>query len=120
MNDEQVIEYLSKLPHEQLADLLRRVFSVIQPAPAESSYCRNRFYLGTAWSDLLSDEGEPERWEPWQLDAVAYMDPAQQPDGLGPDHGLCEEGSCQACGTRVGSNVKHGLCAICGHRVGMT
>ena len=77
MNDDDAIQYLSNLPDERLVAILQRVFAVKRPAPEEAVYCRNRFYLGTAWSDLESDEGEPQRWGPWELDAVAYVDPAE-------------------------------------------
>ncbi len=120
MNDEDAIKYLSNLPDERLVAVLRRVFAVKQPAPEEAACCRNRFYVGTAWSDLESDEGEPQRWGPWKLDAVAYVDSREYGDDLGPDYGLCQAGSCQSCGTRVRSNVKHGLCPICGGPAYMT
>ena len=120
MNDDDAVQYLSNLPDERLVDVLRRVFVVKQPAPEESAFCRNRFYLATAWSYLESDEGEPQRWGPWQFQAVAYVDPAEWGESLGPDYGLCQEGSCGTCGTRVRSNVKQGLCPICGARVYMT
>jgi hypothetical protein len=119
MNDEDAIEYLSGLPDERLVDVLRRVFAVKQPAPEEASYCRNRFYLGTAWSNLESDEGHPQRWGQWELDAVAYVDPAEWGGSLGPGYGLAQAGSCGTCGMRVRSNVKNGLCPICGARVYM-
>jgi hypothetical protein len=120
MNDEDAIQYLNTLPDERLVAILRRVFAVKQPASQEAAYCRNRFYLGTAWSDLESGESEPQRWGPWELEAVAYVDAFEQGDDLGPDYGLCQSGSCLACGTRVRSNVKHGLCPICDGQVYMT
>ncbi len=120
MNDEQIAEFLSGLPVERLVSILRTVFDVTHPAPAEAAHCRSRFFLGAAWSHLDSDNGEPDRWGPWELEAVAYVDPAEYGDGLGPDYGLCQEGTCQVCGTRVRSNVKHGLCSICGGPAHMT
>jgi hypothetical protein len=120
LNDNDAIQYLSSLPVERLVDILRRVFAVKQPAPEESAFCRNRFYLGTAWSYLESDEGEPPRWGSWEFDAVAYVDQAQYGDGLGPDYGLCQGGSCETCGISTRSNVKQGLCPICAAHVYMT
>lgn len=106
--------------------VLRDVFLRRQPAPEESTYCRNRFFLGTAWSQLESNETaesikDSERvWEPWTINAVAYPDPAEYSDGLGPDWGLCQEGTCGDCGNIVRSNVKKGLCSICDNKVYMT
>jgi hypothetical protein len=120
MNDEDAVQYLGNLPVERLVAVLRRVFAAKQPAPEEAAYCRNLFYLGTASSVDLSDEGEPPRWEPWELNAVAYVDLDHWDNEFGPDYGLCQEGSCPSCGTRVCSNVKRGICPICGSRIYMT
>lgn len=59
--------------------------------------------------------------DPWEIQAVAYRDPALWPaDNLGPDWGFCEFGQCQECGTAVRSNVKEGICPVCGAKVRMT
>ena len=72
MNDKRLYNIWQPVGRE--ARRCAALFAVKQPAPEEAAYCRNRFYLGTAWSDLASGEGEPQRWEPWELDAVAYVD----------------------------------------------
>lgn len=120
MNRQKVIEYLRQSPVEELVAVLQAVFKDRQPAPEEESFCRNRFFLGTAWSELESDEGQPHRWGPWDVDAVAYPDPDEYGESLGPDYGLCQSGTCTGCGFEVRSNVKRGLCAICGAGVNMT
>jgi hypothetical protein len=113
MKDEDCIEYLSNLPVERLVAVFRQVLAVKVPAPEEAAFCRSRFYLGAAWSSFESDDGASQRWGSWELDAVAYVDSREYGDEFGPNDGLCQEGSCQSCGTRVRSNVKHGICPIC-------
>ena len=122
MDRDEVVDYLTGLPTEQFVDVLRRVFARKQPAPEESAYCRNKYYLGTASSDQLESDNdeEPPRWGPWEHDVVAYPDPQAWGDSLGPDYGLAQVGSCGTCGVRVRSNVKQGLCPICGGKVYMT
>ena len=117
---QRITDYLRQMKVEELVAVLRDVFADRQPAPEEATFCRNRFFLGTAWSDLQSAEGEPERWGPWQTDAVAYPNATKYGDSLGPDYGLCEEGTCGGCGLAVRSNVKQGLCPVCGVAVYMT
>src|SRR5665213_1112889 len=107
LNDSSVTNYLRELPVERLAAILQVVFQAKQPFPEEARFCRNRFYLGTATSDLESEEKEPERWSPWVLKAVASVDQE------GPDWGLCQSGSCGICGTEVRSNIKNAICPIC-------
>ena len=119
MNRENAIEYLQTLPVEEFVAVLQQVFQNRQPAPEEATYCRNCFFLGTAWSDLESEKDEPTRWGPWTIESVAY--PNQEFNvGLGPNYGLCQVGTCGACGIEVRSNVKQGLCPICGAEVYMT
>jgi hypothetical protein len=108
---------LARLPDEALLDVLRRLFAQRRPNPEEDSYCRNRFFLGTA-SQMLDDDGV--NWGPWQLETVAYPDLTVYGGGLGPDWGFCQSGQCQACGTEVRSNVKQGICPICESDVYMT
>jgi hypothetical protein len=51
LDDVRVGTYLRELPVERLAAILEGVFRATQPAPEEARFCRNRFFLGTAWSD---------------------------------------------------------------------
>jgi hypothetical protein len=120
MDRDAVGDYLSELPVEELVAVLRKVFETRQPMPEEASFCRNRFFLGIAWSELLSDRGEPETWAPWRVEAVAYPDPSEYGESLGPDYGLCQEGTCATCSVAVRSNVKHGLCPVCNSSVYMS
>jgi hypothetical protein len=116
----QLVEQLLRVPVEELVAVLRDVFDARQPWPEEAAYYRNRFFLGIASSELVSDEGEPERWGPWELDAVAYPDPAHYGGSPRPDWGLCQSGTCVGCGAGARSNVKNGVCAICGTAVYVT
>lgn len=120
MDSDQLIDRLKELPVEELIAVLRAVFEDPKPWLEQTSYYRSRFFLGTASAELESDEGEPERWGPWEIHAVAYPDPIHNGDGLGPTWGLCQEGPCSVCGVRARSNVKHGICSVCGASVGMT
>ena len=120
MERQRLSEQLARLPVEELVAVLRDVFAARLPFPEEAAFCRSRFYLGTAHSDLLSDPGAAEAWGPWQTDAVAYPNPAEWGDSLGPDYGLCQAGTCMGCGTAVRSNVKGGVCPVCGAAVWMT
>jgi hypothetical protein len=122
MEREQVMNFLTGLPVEQLVSLLGSVFERTFPAPEERSYSRNHFFLGVADSIRESDDGEPERWGEWSIAAVAYVNAAEYPAGwgLGPDYGLCQSGTCSVCETKSVSNNKAGLCAVCGTPVYMT
>ncbi|MEO6811800.1 MAG: hypothetical protein ABI353_22050 [Isosphaeraceae bacterium] len=120
MERRQLVESLSRLPVEELAAVLREVFDGSLPWPKEQSFCRNRFFLGVASSDLESDEDQAERWGRWKLEAVASPDPTHYGTQTGPDWGLCQSGECGVCGVGARSNVKHGLCAVCGADVSMT
>ncbi len=120
MDRQRLTDDLCQLPIEELVAVLQGVFAARQPAPEEASYCRNRFFLGTAWSYRTSDDGQPEKWEPWSTDLVAYPDSSSWGDSLGPDWGLCQEGTCGSCGNVVRSNVKQGLCPLCQTPVFMT
>jgi hypothetical protein len=117
---QELAEHLRRLPVEELVSVLQDVFASRLPFPNETAFCRNRFFLGVASSDLESDKGEPESWGPWTIEAVAYPDPAHYGDTLGPDWGLCQSGACCNCDVRACSNVKNGICAICGATVYMT
>ena len=117
--DLEVVDYLRQLPIEHLVAVLRQVFDARQPVGA-TKVDRERFFLGTASSGLVSQEGEPERWGPWHIEAVAYPDPAHYGQQLGPDYGLAQEGSCASCQITVRSNVKNALCPICGAKVHLT
>lgn len=120
MDRQRIAECLLQLKDEELVAVFRNVFSDRLPSPEEAGHCRNRFFLGTAWSYRQSDEDEPERWGPWQIDAVAYPNPTVWGDSLGPNYGLCQAGTCGGCGLTVRSNVKEGICPICGDAVYMT
>jgi len=120
MDRKQISEYLRQLPVEELVAVLRDVFETRCPFPEEAAFCRSRFFLGVACSDLESDENENERWGRWRWDAVAYPNIAKWGDSLGPDYGLCQYGNCAGCGLTVRSNVKDGVCPICGVAVYMT
>jgi hypothetical protein len=120
MEHRQLVEHLRRLPVAEFVAVLRDVFDARLPCPEETAFCRNRFFLGVASSDLESDQGEPKRWGPWELEAVAYPDPAHYGGGLGPDWGLCQSGACVGSGARACSNVKNGVCAVCGAAIDMT
>jgi len=121
MQQDEVVEFLKNLADEQLLAILQKVFTTKRPNQEEDRYNKNRFFLGTASSLLESEHDQPERWGDWNLEAVAYPDPAHYgPDGLGPDWGFCEGGTCDVCHTQVRSNVKHGICPICHSKVYMT
>ncbi len=124
LNQRAVVELLTTLPDEDLLAVLQAVFKVKRPNPEEDAYNQNCYFLGSASRLLASEEGEPERWEPWEIEAVAYIDRAAYPnillDDNGPDYGFCQGGTCQSCGMTVRSNVKHGICPICGNKVYMT
>lgn len=120
MERKELAEELRRLPVEGLVAVLRDVFATRGPFPEEAAFCRNTFFLGAASSDLESGDGEPERWGPWKIEAVAPPDPSHHGDSLGPDWGLCQSGGCGACGVKARSNVKNGLCAVCGATVNLT
>ncbi|MEW4571149.1 hypothetical protein AB1L88_25035 [Tautonia sp. JC769] len=120
MDRRELAEELRRLPVEELVAVLRDVFEARCPFPEESAFCRSRFFLGVASSDLESDGGEPERWGPWRIEAVASPDPSHYGGSLGPGWGLCQSGGCGACGVGARSNVKNGICAVCGAAVFMT
>ncbi len=118
MKRDEVTAYLVRVPMEELLAVLQEVFEARTPNPEEAAYNRNRFFLGTASSVLGSEERQD--WGPWEIHAVAYIDRDEHPEGLGPDWGFCEFGTCESCGTHVRSNVKRGICPVCGDRVSMT
>lgn len=120
MERRQLVGELRELPVEELVAVLREVFDGRSPSPGEAAFCRNRFFLGIASSDLESEEGEPARWGEWKIEAVASPDPAHYGGHPGPDYGLCQSGKCTVCRVAARSNVKNGLCAICGAPVYMT
>jgi hypothetical protein len=78
---QQVIDYLKQAPDEELLEILQRVFESRQPNAEEAAYNRNRFFLATA-SSLLHDR--TGRWDPWEIEAVAYRDPALWPSAAPP------------------------------------
>jgi hypothetical protein len=118
--DKALIDHLKSLPDAEFLATLQEVFRSRQPNPEERGYTRNQYFLGTATSVRESEEGEPEVWEPWSLAAVAYRDREEYRDGVGPDWGFCQFGTCETCQMPVRSNVKHGICPICGTKVSMT
>ena len=120
MERRELAEQLRRLPVEELVAVLHDVFAARGPFPEEAAFCRNRFFLGVASSDLESGDGEPERWGPWRIEAVAFSDPSHYGKSLGPDWGLCQSGECGDCGVGARSNVKNGICAVCGATVHMT
>jgi hypothetical protein len=123
MDRQPLIEHLCKLPVEELVDVLREVFGRRQPAPEEASFCRNHFFLGVATSQLDADELDEdpaEEWGPWWTSIVAYPDTSVWGESLGPDYGLCQEGTCITCGNTVVSNVKQAICPVCGTAVYLT
>jgi hypothetical protein len=87
MEHRRLVERLRRLPIAELVAVLGEVFDTRRPSPEDSAFCRNRFFLGIASSDLESDGCEPERWGPWEIEAVAYPDPAHYGGGLGPESG---------------------------------
>jgi hypothetical protein len=122
MDVQTIIEFLKQAPDEQILDILEEVFKNRRPNPEEDEHIRNKYFLGTA-SSTLSDAGE---WEPWDIDAVAYPDReaydlgATLGQGVGPDWGFCQSGTCLSCGISVRSNLKHGICPVCNEKVYMT
>jgi hypothetical protein len=124
MTHEDVVNFLKQAPDGQLLAILEEVFKAKRPQPEEERFSRTRYFLGTADSQLESEEGESERWGKWQLGAVAYIDyehyGGREEWGYGPDYGFCQFGTCQGCGTRVRSNSKHGVCPVCALEVYMT
>jgi hypothetical protein len=118
--DNELIERLKSLPDAEFLAILQEVFRWRQPNAEENGYNRNHYFLGTASSLRESDDGEPERWASWSIEAVAYIDRDVYPEGAGPDWGYCQFGTCQSCQIHVRSNVKNGICPICGSNVYMS
>lgn len=120
MERDQLVEHLCRLQSAELVDVLRNVFAARLPWPEEAAFCRNKFFLGIASSDLESDAGEPTRWSPWTCEAVASPDHQRYGENPAPDLGLCQAGTCTACGVGARSNVKYGFCGVCESAVYMT
>jgi hypothetical protein len=118
--DNELIERLKSLPDAEFLAVLQEVFHRRQSNAEENDYNRNQYFLGTASSLRESDDGEPERWAPWSIEAVAYIDRDAYPEGVGPDWGFCQFATCQACQMPVRSNVKNGICPVCGSKVYMS
>lgn len=113
MTREEIINHLQELPIEELIDILREVLPLQKTGTSTPSSRADRLILAVASRNLDPDcASEP----PCTLEAVAYPNP----DGLGPDWGLCQDGSCSTCRIPVCSNEKRGICPSCGNSVSMT
>lgn len=117
---------LGKLSTEKLLFVLQQVLSTkTQVDLVEINYYRDRLFLGYAFSWLKDDAAEPllphtqlpDTWEPWQITAIAYPDPAQYPSPTLGEDGFYNNATCTSCGTAITTNFKSVLCPICGSSV---
>ena len=115
-----IVDLLRMLPDEHLLAVLHEVFTTRQPNPEEQAYNQNCYFLGTASRSRADAPEHAVVWEPWEIQAVAYLDRDTYTATYGPTWGFCQFGVCTACGTTVRSNVKRGICPICGAKVSMT
>jgi hypothetical protein len=122
ISKQQVIEYLSHCSDAEMRAVLQAVFQVRTPNPEEAHFNRNCYFLGAESSTLEdAEEGEPERWDPYRIEAIAYVDEEIYGVGrVGIDWGFCQFGECEQCGVSVRSDLKFGICPICNGKVGMS
>jgi hypothetical protein len=101
---------LRLLPDEWLVAVLRQVFAERRPQPEDDS-SRNRYFLGRAV--ISRDPRTGARTGPPEYEAVGHPDRDYHGDGVGPDWGLCQSGTCASCSVAVVSNQKRVCCPLC-------
>lgn len=117
MNRKEIIKHLQQMSIEELVATLREVLPAQQTWTSTPNSRDDRLVLAVASKNIDPDRADES---PCTLEAVAYPAPAECGDELGPDWGLCQDGTCPRCRIPVRSNVKRGTCPSCGESVSMT
>jgi hypothetical protein len=118
----QVRNALLELKESEVIAVLREVFSKRIPLLEDLSWYKNKYFLGIAGNELISDPdaGEIENWSGWKLTAIGYMNPKYYDAGAEPDEGFRQFGTCANCGFEISATVKRAICPICDSEVSLT
>jgi hypothetical protein len=116
VNREEIIAELQRMSVPELVSVFRDAFAPHHPGTRQSGVTDDRYILAVARRDVDPDRSQDD--PPCTIEAVAYPDPAEY--DLGPDWGLCQQGTCRSCRIVVCSNVKRGTCPSCGSNVSLT
>jgi hypothetical protein len=116
---DDVIRYLGQCSGGELSEILRQVFEGRPEAEDEGIAFQYRLVFGVAARENISDKVDQIEWGPWQIAAVAYVDPSKYSPGF-PGEPFLQYGTCESCRIEVCSHVKEALCPTCGGSVHLT